>query len=271
MARGRMISKSLSTSEKFAKLQELSPDSAEFCQVLYMLMVAHADDEGRLSGSAFHVKHAVVPTSLRPVADVESALLCLVQVGLIRRGAVHETEVIEVTGFANHQTGLKLRENSKLPALPDFAGNGRILPSELNRTELKGTEGKGTERADALPAPDVPPVWVNRQKPTGLVASHRSCRSEASAACYRGICVPAFLVSEWTQQTDAGYVSAFVQGVIAVLPDGPIGDPPLAFWRDRWKAKHGTKKPSGTDRASRTVAAADRVIAEMARRKAVES
>ena len=59
MATGRMIRASISTSRKFAQLP------TEFCQVLYLLLIVHADDFGMLAGDAWTVKYKAVPTSPR--------------------------------------------------------------------------------------------------------------------------------------------------------------------------------------------------------------
>lgn len=155
MARGRMISKSLSTSQKRAALHRIVPELAEFCQQLYPLLVAHADDFGRLSGDPFTVKHAIDPTSPRDIPDFEQALRALTEVGLIVWYPCAEDRwFIQVTQFEPHQAGLHKRTSSKFPEppekLPEFPGTPNSLakgtiakfpeiPSELKRTELKGT------------------------------------------------------------------------------------------------------------------------------------
>lgn len=153
-----MISKTLSTSQKRAALHQVVPGLAEFCQQLYPLIVAHADDFGRLSGEPFTVKHAVDPTSPRLIPDFEMALLALHQVGLIVWYAGDEDRrFIQVTQFDGHQSGLHKRTASKFPEVPEnflelpgdanslgkgTSGNFPEIPSEEKRTELKGTEEK---------------------------------------------------------------------------------------------------------------------------------
>jgi hypothetical protein len=148
MARGRMISKSLSTSEKRAKLHDTAGRMAEFCQALYPLIVAHADDWGRLDGSTFHIKYAVDPTSPRPEKDFGKALGFLVEVGLIDWYRAEGREVVQVKDFERHQTGLHKRTDAASRKFPENPGNSSL--NEQNRTEPKRTEGKGTEPADAL-------------------------------------------------------------------------------------------------------------------------
>lgn len=137
MARGRIISKSLSTSRKFAKC-------GEFAQVLYVLIVAHADDFGRQSGDAFTVKHQVFPVSPRSESEFLDALHELERNGLIQLYRVNDEEVLQVVGFEQHQTGLHKRSASRFPEIPGNSRNFPEIPSEL-----KGTEGKGREGSAA--------------------------------------------------------------------------------------------------------------------------
>lgn len=111
-----MISRSLSTSERYARLHETAGRLAEFCQSLYPLIVAHADDYGRLPGDTFTIKHAIVPTSPRRLEDVERALQALDAVGLIIRYKAGDRDVIQIHGFDTHQSGLKRRTASEFPA-----------------------------------------------------------------------------------------------------------------------------------------------------------
>lgn len=135
MARGRMISKTLSTSKKFATLHASAGPLAEFCQILFTLIVAHADDFGRLSGDTFTVKFAIVPASPRTEEEVGQALDLLRDAGLLR----WDGATIQVENFDTHQSGLHKRTQSMFPEIP-----GNSLLTELNRTELKGMEEKGT-------------------------------------------------------------------------------------------------------------------------------
>src|SRR5688572_2731246 len=120
MARGRMISKSISTSRKYAALHVVAPQLAEFCQAIYPLLVVHSDDHGRQAGDSFTVKHVVCPTSPRSLQDVEDALRVLERVGLISRFDTPDGPAIEIVKFKPHQPGLKQRSTSKFetPASP---------------------------------------------------------------------------------------------------------------------------------------------------------
>ena len=96
MARGRMISKSLGTSRKFAAL---SGPLAEFSAALYPLIISHTDDFGRLEGDSFTIKHRVWPTAHRDEAEFQGALEQLRSVGLIKLYLVGEQQYGEVVGF----------------------------------------------------------------------------------------------------------------------------------------------------------------------------
>lgn len=135
-----MISKSLSTSKRFADVATLAGSLGEFCQALFPLLVSHADDFGRLEGDPFTVKHLCHPTSSRPVQEFQLALEFLARSGLIH---VYETaehgQIIQIAGFDAHQTGLHKRTDSRFP------GNSRKFPEIPTRREGKGTEGNRTE------------------------------------------------------------------------------------------------------------------------------
>lgn len=151
MARGRMISKALSTSKKFA-VAGRSP-LGEFAQLVYALLLPHADDFGRQEGDPFTVKHKVLPSSTRGEDDFVAALCVLRDAGLILWYDSPEGQVIEIVGFDAHQSGLHKRTASRFPGIsgkfPDFPENSRL--TELNRTEGKGSERKAPALAGTLP------------------------------------------------------------------------------------------------------------------------
>jgi hypothetical protein len=158
MARGRLVSRTLGSSRKFAALQQTAGRLAEFAQTLYPLLVANSDDYGRMAGDAFTVKHAVFPTSKRKEAEFRDALVAMHNACLI---ALYEAEgqlIIQIQQFDEHQPGLSKRTKSRFPELPvNFTGAPGISTAiELNRTEFKGTEPNRTERKrkdQNLPAP----------------------------------------------------------------------------------------------------------------------
>lgn len=145
-----MISKSLSTSKKRAALHQVVPDLAEFCQQLFPLLVAHADDFGRLSGDAFTVKHAIDPTSPRPLADFERALQALHDVDLVVWYQVADEWILQIVKFEPHQTGLHKRTTSHYPA-PGDSQSFPEIPSEEKRTELNRSTASAEPPRDSTP------------------------------------------------------------------------------------------------------------------------
>jgi hypothetical protein len=142
MARGRMLSKSLSTSEKRAALHGVAGRLAEFAQQLYPLLLAHADDYGRQHGDIFTVKHAIDPSSPRSDADFAIALKCLHNVGLIVWYEVGERKFIQITNFDQHQAGLHKRTAPRFPEVPGNSGKFRDIPE----TSVIPTNGQIPER-----------------------------------------------------------------------------------------------------------------------------
>lgn len=160
MAIARLLAKSLSTSERRARLHQEAGPLAEFCQALYPLIVAHADDWGRLDGSVFHVKHAIDPTSPRSVEEFTTALAALDRVRLIEWYVVDSKPYVQVVDFKRHQPGLKQRHSS-LPAfselarrvVPGDAVECRGSPCDSNVLDLKRTEPIKNSGASAPRSP----------------------------------------------------------------------------------------------------------------------
>lgn len=152
MARGRMLSKSLSTSERYAMVPEVLPVLFEFAQSLYPLLVAHSDDFGRQQGDLHTIQTLVHPSSDRSRDEFTLALQALHDVGLIVWYEVKGKRYIQISQWDAHQVGLHKRTRSKFPAPPGNSGNPRegtttppTVPAQEKRTELNLTELKGTE------------------------------------------------------------------------------------------------------------------------------
>lgn len=145
MARGRMISNSLSTSEKFAALVTIAPDLFEFCHALYPLMVSHTDDFGRLQGDAFTVKAKYYPASPRPLAEFEAGLKHMHGVGLVVWYMVAGKRYIQIVEFERHQQGLHKRTRSQFPRVPGTSGKDEEVPGQEKGREGNSIEGKGTK------------------------------------------------------------------------------------------------------------------------------
>lgn len=122
-----MISKSLSTSQRFASLADAG-ELGEFCQGLYMLIVAHADDFGRLQGDPFTVKHLCHPSAKRDEKAFSTALEVLDRARLVEWYEVAGRRYLQVVDFEQHQSGLHKRTKSKFPKCQGKNGNSRKFP-----------------------------------------------------------------------------------------------------------------------------------------------
>ena len=154
MARGRMLSKSLSTSQKRGHLLDAlgGPEPGrplgEFAQALYPLLVAHADDWGRQEGDAYTVKYRVDPTSPRSQADFEAALCGLQEVGLIERYEHLGRQIIQIVNFDPHQVGLHKRTESTFPEpINGNPRNGEPMNGKPNHGPKKN---RGPDASTAL-------------------------------------------------------------------------------------------------------------------------
>jgi hypothetical protein len=141
MARGRMISKSLSTSEKFGSLVALG-ELSEFTQLLYPLLVIHADDYGRLQGDAFTIKLMCLPVSPRPLEAFAIALQQLDAAGLITWYEAAGKRYIQIRNFEWHQHGLHKRTRSQFPEIPGSSGKFPEIPSEGTKEKEGRKEGR---------------------------------------------------------------------------------------------------------------------------------
>lgn len=150
MASGRILKTQISLSEQ---VNDLPLDAA----LLFTWMIPHADDFGRMCGSARKIKAQVVP--MRDdfsAASVERCLLEMRAAQLIDRYEVSGELYIQFPRWEEHQSGLHKRTKSKIPdppasedsaPLPESPGISRNFPefpSEQNRTEQE-ENGKRTE------------------------------------------------------------------------------------------------------------------------------
>lgn len=147
MANRRMISKSISVSERVNQL-------STFAALLYTWMISHADDFGRMPGSPAKIKALVIPMQANSILEVEQALQEMDSRKLIVWYEVDDAKYIQFPGWEKHQTGLHKRTNS---VYPDPSGDSEKFPeihgqenlTELNLTELNLTKQKEREIAVA--------------------------------------------------------------------------------------------------------------------------
>jgi hypothetical protein len=137
MARGRLISRTLGSSRKFAALPIAAGKLAEFAQSLYPMLVANSDDFGRMDGDPFTVKHAVFPTSARKEDEFRTALDALRRVGLIALYEVGDRIVLQIMEFDKHQPGLHRRTESEFPAMSDERSIAALPPINASERQIE--------------------------------------------------------------------------------------------------------------------------------------
>jgi hypothetical protein len=164
-----MVTKSISTSRRFAALAAEAGALGEFAQTLFLLLIVHSDDFGRLEGDPWTVRLVAVPTSPRTEQEVATALAAMAEVGLIRWYDVDGRRFVEIVGFEDHQSGLHKRTRSRFPEPPGDSGKLPEIPSERNGTERKGTEGREQAALAAGPRPsDLLDLWRAVCVPAGF-------------------------------------------------------------------------------------------------------
>jgi len=165
MARGRMISKSLGHSRKFAALRGQGGRLGEFAQVLYPLLVVNADALGRLAGDPFTVKHAVLPTSPRKESEFAAALSAMQMVELIRWYETDGQQVIEIVGFTMYQD---LHKEARKSQFPEFSGNARAIPEnspliKLNSIQFNSIQSDASAPTAERSDPDLDTDYLGSQ------------------------------------------------------------------------------------------------------------
>ncbi len=256
MARGRMISKSLSTSQRFARLNVVAGRMTEFCQALYPLLNAHADDFGRLPGDPFTVKHVCHPTSRRSVNDFALALQHLDHVGLVRWYEVDGGTYVQITKFDDHQWGLKKRTTSRFPACPEgsleLPGISREIPPELKRTKGNSTQEIDQEIApqNTAPAPTKElfalfnELHQKRFKSKAAIDGGKDGSILAKLCRERGADDVKRLIEAFFQIRDSwvearGFsVGMFKSQLPKLLAMRPVQAEPIEFWMDECKRIH---------------------------------
>ncbi|MFD0673947.1 hypothetical protein [Cohnella sp. GCM10027633] len=158
MAEKRMISKSISISEKVNSL----PDY--FDMLLFTWMIPHSDDFGRLMGESTKVKALVIPLLSRTVREVSDSLQRLHDSGLIVWYTVDSGKFIQIVKFEDHQTGLHKRTKSRFPEVPGISRKVPEIPGQENGREEKRTEEKGTEQNGSEEIPHTQISDINKVK-----------------------------------------------------------------------------------------------------------
>lgn len=97
MAKGRLIDKKISLSEKVASLDILG-------QLLYTWMIVHSDDFGLLQGSARTIKALVLPMTDCSNSDVEDQLDRMINIGLLDLLHISSKQYYRIIGSEINQS-----------------------------------------------------------------------------------------------------------------------------------------------------------------------
>jgi hypothetical protein len=122
MASKRLLSRSITTSEKFNRLLPKNLEAKGvpepyLAMLLYVLMIPFTDDYGRLDGSLFWVKANIFPCLPVSEEKIQSLLTSLDDVGLIHYYSYGDPvrKCIEIINFDVHQPGIKHKSKSCFP------------------------------------------------------------------------------------------------------------------------------------------------------------
>jgi len=146
MARGRFISNTLGSSRKFAKL----PD--HFTRLLYILLVTHADVNGRVDADPIWIRGQVLTRVPCTDDEIQEALTHLDAVDLIKLYEVNEAPYLEIVKFDEHN---------------------KVRPEREAQAIIPGPTGAKPARRPARPKPEVD---------AGLTADRLRTDSAASPA-----------------------------------------------------------------------------------------
>lgn len=162
MARGRMISGSIATSESFNAM-------SEWGRLTWCLMIPHLDDHGMIEGSATKLKAQTQPLSGRTVPEIAAAVREMIEEEILVAYEADGRIYLAAPSFDRHQVNLHKRTpKPKLPMpdqgrkltgeqyeqaaisrkFPEFPGKCRSKKEGRNRKERNRKNSIGTE-ADA--------------------------------------------------------------------------------------------------------------------------
>lgn len=102
------------------KVQRLSRDA----RLLFVGLICHADDEGRLNGDVLSIRALVFPRDELTAKKVRTLLDAIDSLGLIHTYDAEGFPWIEITGWNKHQS-INKRTPSRIPPFAATA-NGRV-------------------------------------------------------------------------------------------------------------------------------------------------
>lgn len=144
-----MINKRLATSKKFASVDN------DFAQLLYCMLLPHADRDGRIEGDPAIIKGLCFPrrdsVNRRKISD---GLRRLSEACLIVWYEVESDHFIEICKFKENQEGLRYEREAKSQIPPPEHENPAVVgvtPAVDNKNPLNLREEKRSRREDKPP------------------------------------------------------------------------------------------------------------------------
>jgi hypothetical protein len=163
MARGRMIDKCISISEK---INDLTVKEA----FIYTWIIPHLDDWGRTSGSPRTLKALVFPMKREiSINCIELALIKFKQIGLFWWETIGSIQVLQQPPeeFNSHQSiSENKRSKSTLPEIPRNPQEMPEIPSliKVNLSEVNLTQSKENLEEGSIEPVDNLPISKGKQK-----------------------------------------------------------------------------------------------------------
>jgi hypothetical protein len=140
MAKARMVSRSISTSEKVNRdLPKCLRENGinVFKGILFYTWIhPHSDDFGRMDATPYWLRLEIVPGLQFTESEIEIILKCLHDTNLIILYENKGKKCFQIVDFDKHQSGLSKRTKSNFPEPPRISGNFTEFPSEGKGREL---------------------------------------------------------------------------------------------------------------------------------------
>lgn len=105
------------------KVQRLPRDA----RLLFVGLIAHADDEGRLDGDTRIIRSLVFPMDDLPLKTVDHLLNQISGLGLVYRYTADDYTWIEIRGWAKHQS-VNRPTPSRIPSYASLNGRSKSEP-----------------------------------------------------------------------------------------------------------------------------------------------
>jgi hypothetical protein len=164
MARGRLISATIATSESFNAM-------SEYARLTWCLILPHLDDHGTIEGSAAKLKALTQPLSGRTSEEIAAAVREIIDVEILDAYIVQGRVYLRAEHFDQHQINLHKRTTPRVPVVgvPKITG-AEYEQAAISRKfpEVPGSSRKFPENDAPLTVsgklPEIPGDSVERKK-----------------------------------------------------------------------------------------------------------